>query len=267
MTAGTYDPMNPWTASLAKRSQGTQGTPNGEEGDETFTKFKKFWDEVNRRKAEERKAQAIAEAREKKEKDEQKGGKQEESEAEKSEEEEGKTDKNSENTENTDQTKSIDYMFSKAEDELKRKMKRKLQKLGIEKTEVTEWTKVKKKKGDAKIKSNKAAIVEEFDFTCKKSEDKIVERLERVRTLEDTEELGQREEATDKIQQAFLTLGKGEATTKAKGGKGCDKPSEDKDKKTKKKVEVDPTKFIQVCENQCWGNYVKVKRETFRFTT
>lgn len=246
IAAGTYDPMNPWTSSLAKRSQASQDMLSMEEGDTSFTKFKKFWDEVNRRKIEEIKAQAIAEAREQKEKDEKKKEEAEDSEVEceESEVDQDETNKNSENGENTDQLKSIDYMFSKAEVSLKKKMKKELQKLGIESTEGKEWTKVKKKKG-AKIKSKKAAVVEEFDFSCKRTEDNTDERLERVRTLEEAEELGQRKEATDSIQEAFQTLKKGEANGKAKGVKESGVSSGDNIEETKK-VDIDPTKFIQV---------------------
>ncbi|ROT77160.1 putative U3 small nucleolar RNA-associated protein 14-like B [Penaeus vannamei] len=123
-------------------------------------------------------------------------------------------------------------------------MKKELQKLGIESTEGKEWTKVKKKKG-AKIKSKKAAVVEEFDFSCKRTEDNTDERLERVRTLEEAEELGQRKEATDSIQEAFQTLKKGEANGKAKGVKESGVSSGDNIEETKK-VDIDPTKFIQV---------------------
>lgn len=241
--------MNPWTSSLAKRSQASQDMLSMEEGDTSFTKFKKFWDEVNRRKIEEIKAQAIAEAREQKEKDEKKKEEAEDSEVEceESEVDQDETNKNSENGENTDQLKSIDYMFSKAEVSLKKKMKKELQKLGIESTEGKEWTKVKKKKG-AKIKSKKAAVVEEFDFSCKRTEDNTDERLERVRTLEEAEELGQRKEATDSIQEAFQTLKKGEANGKAKGVKESGVSSGDNIEETKK-VDIDPTKFIQVCDH------------------
>lgn len=237
--------MNPWTASLAKRPQASQDILSMEEGDTSFTKFKTFWDEVNRRKIEERKAQAIVEAREQKEKDEQK---EEEAECEKSEVDKDETDKNSENGEDTDQLKSIDYMFSKAEVSLKKKMKKKLKKLGIESTEGKEWTKVKKKKG-AKVKNKKAAVVEEFDFSCKRTENKTDEKLERVRTLEEVEELGQQEEVTDSIEQAFQTLRNEEASGKTKGVKKGKESSGHKTEETKKKVEVDPTKFIQVCEH------------------
>ncbi|XP_063613710.1 U3 small nucleolar RNA-associated protein 14 homolog A-like [Penaeus indicus] len=239
IAAGTYDPMNPWTASLAKKPQAMQDM---EEGDTSFTEFKKFWDEVNRRKIEEKKAQAIVEAREQKEREDQR---EEEAKCEKSEVDKDETDKNSENEEDTDQLKSIDYMFSKAEVSLKKKMKKELKKLGIESTEGKEWTKVKKKKG-AKIKNKKAAVVEEFDFSCKSTENKTDERLERVRTLEEVEELGQQEEATDSIEQAFQTLRKGEVSGKTKGVKKSNESSGDKTQETKKKVEVDPTKFIQV---------------------
>ena len=144
-----------------------------------------------------------------------------------------------------EQLVSIDNMFNQAELNLKRKLKRKLQKLGINANDGKEWTKVKTKKKNMKTKSILPKI-EEFDFTVKKNEDNIDEGLERARTLEDMDRLQKKTEVEDKLQKAVKTLGNDNVKDSLVTGGEADQ------KRPPKPAQVDPSKFLQVCVFLCF---------------
>lgn len=143
---------------------------------------------------------------------------------------------------------SIDEMFDEAEVLIKKKVKRKLNKLGIHTENGETWQTVKRrKKADKKTPSQVAqgdctqavpTNTEEFDFTGTKNDTNIDEKLDRVTTLEDIDTL-EEDKTTDKIQQAVNTLKKGTATE--------DSNTADKKSSSTSKAVVDPSKFIQVC--------------------
>ncbi|KAK7083005.1 U3 small nucleolar RNA-associated protein 14 A [Halocaridina rubra] len=64
--AGLFDPSNPWTANLMHQVPDRLKITPESAIDDSFVNFKKFWDEVNRRRMVERKAQEEAEAERKK---------------------------------------------------------------------------------------------------------------------------------------------------------------------------------------------------------
>lgn len=145
---------------------------------------------------------------------------------------------------------TIDNMFSRAEMGLQRKLKRKLEKLGID-AKGKEWTVVKSKKKQKKTESSLPKI-EEFEFTAKNREN-IDEGLEHVRTLEDIDNLQQRSEDKDKLQKAVEVLrtdGKSkEGAGKPDKGprqKGSETNSQSDEKAPSKAAKLDPSKFLQV---------------------
>merc|ERR1711894_379946 len=82
---------------------------------------------------------------------------------------------------------SIDAMFDDAELELRTKVKRRLEKLGVDIDKTVEWTTKKKKKKSKKKKD--PAIIKEFDFTSENMHDNLIEGLDRAKTMNDVENL------------------------------------------------------------------------------
>ncbi|KAK8729181.1 hypothetical protein OTU49_008667 [Cherax quadricarinatus] len=278
MEEGTYDPMNPWTNNLNKA---TSQIPQSE--DESFTQFKKFWEEVNSRKLVEKKiqeemakkeeedkvidAEEIDEEEQEKEKTEEETASEDNNDEEEetngyvgkqiveldvsrkvnkdgnktsiSEENKNKIASEKENEENkSNELISIDEMFDEAEIGIKKKVKRKLEKLGIGIESGKAWTKVKRRKKAKCVTKVESVTIEEFDFSSKNDKDNIDESLKRVRTLEDMDSI--QEKSTDKIKQATDILKKGNAIT------GSGNMTNETNSSKSKKVEVDPTKFLQV---------------------
>lgn len=135
---------------------------------------------------------------------------------------------------------SIDEMFDDAEIEIQKKVKRKLSKLGIQAESGQTWTKTKQRKKPKVTHNAVPAKIEEFDFTCKKVDDNIDEKLERVKTLEDMDTIQDKnsDKSTDKLQQAADILKKGNIT---------EEPNNAVAKSSSRSgVEVDPSKFLQV---------------------
>ncbi|XP_068225156.1 U3 small nucleolar RNA-associated protein 14 homolog A [Palaemon carinicauda] len=147
---------------------------------------------------------------------------------------------------------SIDNMFSQAELGLQKKLKRKLEKLGIDANAEKEWTVVKSKKKPKKSESSLPKI-EEFEFTAK-TLDNIDEGLVHARTLEDIEALRNRSEEGNELQKAVEILktdgktGEGNAESGKKNTRQTSVGEDSRsDKKTPSKtVQVDPSKFLQV---------------------
>lgn len=130
---------------------------------------------------------------------------------------------------------SIDAMFDAAEVELREKVKRRLEKLGVDINKTVEWKTVKKKKKPKKDYAN----IQEFDFTSKNDNDNLDEGLDRAKTMEDMENLQTRQEGA---------ISNNVTESKENVVESKDK-AEDKSNKTepkKKKVDVDPTKFMKV---------------------
>jgi len=272
--AGEYDPMNPWTKKVTKNDSGIED--NGD--DKSFSRFKRFWEEVNKRKIVELEAQKFVEENERskqssfklvkeknvqienkqdgtakeikenedvdqieekesKEEKENEGGKSNSEESELDEVEERPTKKrkfnNEDNNENEqDKEFSIDSMFDDAEMELKKKVKRRLEKLGVDVNKPVEWNTIKRRKKNKQKKG--PPNIQEFDFSSENMRDNLDEGLSRAKTMDDMENL--------QTAQGEGTISKNDTGNKKENiedklGKGEPK---------KKKIEVDPTKFIKV---------------------
>merc|ERR1739838_867940 len=216
--AGEYDPMNPWTKKVVKNDSGIEDDGD----DKSFSRFKRFWEEVNKRKIVELQAQKVVEDKEENklssigneddgspeeikvkeddvhqinEKDDGvkeidvSGSDSEENELDEAEDRPIKRRKLNKEDNDKDQDKevSIDAMFDDAEVELKKKVKRKLEKLGVDVDKPVEWSTIKKKKRNKPKKDS--ANIQEFDFTSQNTNDNLDEGLDRAKTMNDMDNL------------------------------------------------------------------------------
>ncbi|XP_064090817.1 U3 small nucleolar RNA-associated protein 14 homolog A-like [Macrobrachium nipponense] len=203
-------------------------------------------DSLEKSKTEGKKMATKKEKVKKKEKTKKKKGKKTEEQKEENGTEIKTDSKESEDLEDLeDHLVSIDNMFSRAEIGLQKKLKRKLEKLGIGTKE--EWTVVKSKKRQKKTESSLPKI-EEFEFSTSKSQDNIDEGLEQVRTLEDIDNLQQRSEEKDVLQKAVQVLKSNRDAKSVKGAlqNGTGTNSQSDKKAPSKAAKLDPSKFLQV---------------------